>query len=100
MPLDAWPGLELSYQSHESAKPARGSQAGSRSIQHPTSKLQRRSKIQSSRTKQEQDAQFQLDVGAWSFSGAWVLDVGCSFDLASIPAQNRHRNRAITKEDH
>src|SRR6266478_1155027 len=44
-----------------------------KNIQHPTSKLQRSTKLQIPNTSPHGDS---LEVGYWRFSGAWRLDVG------------------------
>src|SRR5437763_16227899 len=44
-----------------------------RNIQHPTSNIQRRSKIQDPKST----AAWAMDLGAWIFSGCWMLDVRC-----------------------
>src|SRR5271163_1008792 len=52
--------------------------------QIPSSKLQRNSKLQTSKLRCA-ICRWMLVLGAWCFSGYWMLDVGASDDFGSGP---------------
>jgi hypothetical protein len=50
-------------------------------LQNPSTKLQRKSKLQ---TPTQFTSAVGLELGIWSFSGAWCLDFGASLALGAF----------------